>query len=234
MSTKIPQFDPRVFVLMDEIENHKGGEVLELTNCLTNAEYILEKNFEEFQNAIQTFNDNSILLKENRGKLDETVREFLRRFHNYESSLFSLEEQMEAFVGHLDKERPDLRKKFDKLPKPSSATPESRILGCLRIYLQHYRVPSVVVAWHIGEPISLKLNKEKLLKWRGWRDCKDDLAKQDSSIDVKRLMRVCQQETEGICKEFHSLVASLYSAEIAEYLEKSKEFSRLLANPKLT
>ena len=205
---------------MDKIESHKGREVLELTNMLRNAEYILEKNFEEFQSAIQTFSDNSILLKENRDKLDAIVKEFLRRLHNYESSLYSLQVQMESFVNHL--KHPELRKEFDKLSKPTYATPESRIIGCIRTYFQHYRVPSAIIAWQIGEPISLKLSKEKLLEWRGWGDCKDDLAKQDSAIDVKKLMIKCQEETERICIDFHALVEKSLLA----------RNSRILGNPK--
>jgi hypothetical protein len=231
-------FDRKQWVaLIKKFEDSRGHKLLVKWRGLELSQYIFEKNFEELINCINLYErDDSIWSIENRSKLENIQKEFLRLTHNYLSSVHSLLGHTYSFRDNLNNSTfTEFYKKESERFKVDETT---NLIQDLRHYIQHYKLPFSKASFSFEmintetrEGISKKellLDRKELLNWKNWTPLsKKYLSNQENDINLKEIVLGYKYKITKFYKDLHEEFLFLYKKEITESEEIKKEISLL-------
>lgn len=203
---------------------------------LGDAQYILNANYKAVLKAINIYEqDNTIAYVDNRSKLNWLLREFLRVFHNYLSSVFTLIEHTYVFRKKLDNKQLDM--KCEEEVKKLKANECVVFLKDLRTYTQHCGLPLISANFSFKKSDSdntasfiqkLLLKKESMLEWRNWSPTsRRYIEKQQEDIELKNVASEYQRLITEFYGKFFKHVSSLYVNEINECLKIESEMLKI-------
>jgi len=217
--------------LIEKRDDTEGSKIISKLKRLGRSVYVVNKNYNELREHIEEYEgDLSIWDVKNRSKLQDTLKEFIRLFHNYTASVLSLRDHTYALKDSLDNEElnREYKEQIGNFKKLASFFMD------LRQYIQHRRLPLVNATLDITVPKTdeekgyaihwLTLNKQELMDWgRLSSDSKDYLKKGNEEIDLKSSLEDYHNSLHDFYIWFFHKVGELYSTEIEECLGIDQE-----------
>lgn len=221
--------------LFHKRESLRGTEIVRMMKHLALSQYILNRNYQELYNVINSYEkDQSIWHVKNRPKLEALQKEFLRQLHNYLASILSLIDHTRAFCKNLDNQQfsKDNDEKIENIKNNKSA----KFLKDLRNYTQHHELPSVFATVEVtksdvdGEKEEKKftLKIQDLLKWDNWSSLSQTFIEEhQKEIDLKTVIEEYQKLITKFYQWFYKRVVELNSEEIEELRKVESEMYKL-------
>ena len=215
------------------------------TNLLKNLaimEYILNKNYQELSDAVESYyRDFKDWKRKDLPQLYRLLGEINRLFHNYLASVYSLDNHTIIFYRILFNKR--FNEEFKSFKNQNKK--HKQFLIELRAFIQHYglfspiaRITYKTVYNEKGEGVDqhllldkrklLTLDKKFLLGWRGWSDgTKKYIERYEESIDLKVLINEYQKSTKEIYDRLYKKVIDIYSKKYPEMKKLISELEKI-------
>jgi len=197
---------PRFRDLLRELDETEGTEIVEELRRLKRTISIVNRNFEEVDEMDQWFMEQgvAIQLKKDRGDMDDFLLEYLRRYHNYIVSVYTLIKQTQR-IKRADKygteEFDDV---YDEGKERFDIEDHWEFLQQLRHFMQKSRLPSIdvtLIQEDEGVRFGLVVSRDELLahgSFKSWG--KEYLNSREDEIDIQAEMRAYHENV----NEFYS------------------------------
>lgn len=131
--------------LLQDLEGTEGTEITDELRRLKRSIYTVNRNFEEVNELDQWFRNQGlkIQLKKDKGNMDAFLQEYLRRYHNYVVSVYTLIKQTQRIKRadkHGTNEFDDI---YEKGKQKYNIETQWEFLQQLRHFMVKSRLPSV-------------------------------------------------------------------------------------------
>jgi hypothetical protein len=177
------------------VEAMAGFQLKVDLEALERAAHVMYKNAEELGRHAARF----VQSRSRVGEIsDDYERELVRYLHNYLTSIYSLIEAQRVVIRHCWGERSEFETgPYTEHRKATFETGEAEFMTELRNYCTHRSIPlpgiSTTFSWVQGGPAfivnKLTLDREKLLKWKGWTaPAKAYLRAKEENFDLAPVM----------------------------------------------
>lgn len=203
-----------------------GYKILQEMNSLKDSIYVLNSNFTELDNHIVNLKEFS----ENTLKSNHNL-ETKRLIHNYLCSAVTLIDHNRIYINntHKEKEFIDYQSKIDEI---FIQNPLCHFIKEFRQYLQHFKLPDISFqsnALSIKRYWSIKINKEEILKFSGWKSgAKKFIKSQITDIDLHKVLT----EYQNIVNKFYNWVLERQEEIFASEFEEVKKIRAKIKNTK--
>jgi hypothetical protein len=160
-----------------------------------------------------------------RADIQDFFSEYLRRLHNYTTSIHTLISHTYTFLDRYEEKSQELKSKYFDEIKSRDLETKVNLLKQLRHYTQKYWVPplSAEISGGMSEGEDpdrrLVLDKQDLLDWDGWdSDVEPFLQSLDDEIEITELAINYQSELNDFYEWFRTLVTSVFYEDIIQFV----------------
>lgn len=220
--------------LHEEIEDLKGTELQREMESLHTSLQILTQNYQLIVHAEETLEESGLELfdQQNREKMDEFQVEYLRRLHNYVSSVYSIIKHSQRVVNKYGED--DFAEHYSDELEDRDLIEKGEFLRQLRHYTQKRKLPPISskMSWTREEgemEFDMVIDKEDMLDWDGWNsDAEDYLESLGDEIDLDAQINQYQEEITDFYDWFFRYMENYFHEEFEEREELVEEARELM------
>lgn len=153
---------------------------------------------------------------------DLYMYETLRLLHNFLASCFSLVDHSRKLYKELYQKESRFPEYKEEVKKVFASDPLSQFVKDLRIFLLHYRLPSISFTTRLPElEGAIFLHKDDLEEFPNWSACaKEFLTGNDDKIDLRRVIEDYHEKVELFQRWFRRKQQELHRNELDETARK--------------
>jgi hypothetical protein len=221
----------RLKYLIDKLETVKGAKIYEIINSFTITHYSVSKNYIELLSFIEGY-EITWTAENGRKNLISSFKELSRLFHNYHSSVYSLNQH--NIKLYKDLESPQLEEEYNLLKKQVL---DSNIVFWfvkdLRRLAQHVSLPELLSSHnrkHYYEKFetTVQLDKEKLLKWDDWSSPSKRFIDANEAIALKGVVMEYQILISKFYGFFYKKLFSISEEKLKKFFTLQREMDKIL------
>lgn len=157
---------------------------------------------------------------------DEIVNEYIRRLHNYVTSVYSLIEHGYTLLDRYEDEKPDFKKEYFSELRERDMKIRVDLIQQLRHYIQKRELPPLLISRERGtsrveeghrSSLGIHIDKSEMMDWDGWDpDVRERLEEWDNVISLSDFTGDYQQEINKFFDWFPFLVLDHFYDEIID------------------